>query len=55
MTDEASAIEAMGREPRLVPGALENFKVTYPSDFALAERLLSAQHRTGNFLCVGQM
>lgn len=40
VTDEASAIEASGRAPRLVPGSLENFKVTYPSDFALAERLL---------------
>lgn len=40
VTDEASAIEATGRAPRLVPGSFENFKVTYPSDFALAERLL---------------
>ncbi len=40
VTDEASAIEATGRAPKLVPGSLENFKVTYPSDFALAERLL---------------
>jgi 2-C-methyl-D-erythritol 4-phosphate cytidylyltransferase len=23
-----------------VPGALENFKITYPQDFVLAERLL---------------
>jgi 2-C-methyl-D-erythritol 4-phosphate cytidylyltransferase len=40
VTDEASAIEAMGHAPRLVPGALENFKVTYPADFELAARLL---------------
>ncbi|MEO8154703.1 MAG: 2-C-methyl-D-erythritol 4-phosphate cytidylyltransferase [Rhizobacter sp.] len=40
VTDEASAIEATGRSPMLVPGSFENFKVTYPSDFALAERLL---------------
>lgn len=40
VTDEASAIEAAGHAPLLVPGALENFKITYPSDFALAERLL---------------
>ncbi len=40
VTDEASAIEATGRAPKLVPGSIENFKVTYPSDFALAERLL---------------
>ena len=40
VTDEAGAIEALGLAPRLVPGALENFKVTYPADFDLAERLL---------------
>jgi len=40
ITDEASAIEAMGLAPRLVRGALENFKLTYPPDFELAERLL---------------
>ncbi|MFM9917426.1 MAG: 2-C-methyl-D-erythritol 4-phosphate cytidylyltransferase [Rhizobacter sp.] len=40
VTDEASAIEAMGHAPRLVRGDLENFKVTFPPDFELAERLL---------------
>ena len=40
VTDEASAIEALGHQPRLVTGAFENFKVTWPGDFALAERLL---------------
>src|SRR5207245_8223237 len=40
VTDEASAIEAKGLAPKLVRGALENFKVTYPSDFDMAERLL---------------
>ena len=40
VTDEASAMEAAGHMPRLVPGSLENFKVTYPADFDLAERLL---------------
>ena len=40
VTDEASAIEAMGLSPKLVPGSLENFKLTYADDFALAERLL---------------
>ena len=39
ITDEASAIEAAGLSPKLVPGAMENFKITYPGDFALAERL----------------
>jgi 2-C-methyl-D-erythritol 4-phosphate cytidylyltransferase len=40
VTDEASAIEALGHAPRLVEGAMENFKLTYPADFELAERLL---------------
>ena len=40
VTDEAGAVEAMGLTPKLVPGALENFKITWPADFALAERLL---------------
>ena len=40
ITDEASAIEAAGRSPRLVRGDFENIKVTWPEDFALAERLL---------------
>jgi len=43
VTDEASAVEALGLAPRLVPGALENFKLTYPGDFALAERLLCSR------------
>jgi 2-C-methyl-D-erythritol 4-phosphate cytidylyltransferase len=40
VTDEASAIEALGHAPRLVAGSLENFKITWPADFDLAERLL---------------
>ena len=40
VTDEASAIEACGLSPLLVRGSIENFKLTYASDFALAERLL---------------
>jgi 2-C-methyl-D-erythritol 4-phosphate cytidylyltransferase len=43
ITDEASAIEALGHAPRLVPGAYDNFKVTWPADFALAARLLSTR------------
>ncbi|MGD7215021.1 2-C-methyl-D-erythritol 4-phosphate cytidylyltransferase, partial [Ralstonia pseudosolanacearum] len=41
VTDEASAIEAAGHRPLLVAGALRNFKVTYPDDFALAEAILA--------------
>jgi 2-C-methyl-D-erythritol 4-phosphate cytidylyltransferase len=40
ITDEASAIEATGQSPRLVRGDFDNIKVTWPEDFALAERLL---------------
>ena len=40
VTDEASAIEALGHAPRLVVGDYANLKVTWPGDFALADRLL---------------
>ncbi len=40
ITDEASAIEALGHAPKLVPGDYQNIKVTWPEDFALAERLM---------------
>lgn len=45
VTDEASAIEALGHAPLLVRGALDNFKLTWPDDFALAERLLQVPAR----------
>jgi len=41
VTDESSAIEAQGLRPKLVLGDSENLKVTWPSDFALAERVLA--------------
>ena len=40
VTDESSAIEALGLAPRLITGSAQNFKVTYPEDFALAEAVL---------------
>jgi 2-C-methyl-D-erythritol 4-phosphate cytidylyltransferase len=40
VTDEASAIETLGLSPLLVPGSAQNFKVTFPEDFALAEAVL---------------
>jgi 2-C-methyl-D-erythritol 4-phosphate cytidylyltransferase len=43
VTDESSAIEALGLAPRLVAGSAQNFKVTYPEDFALAEAVLQAR------------
>ena len=41
VTDESSAMETMGLKPLLVPGNAQNFKVTYPEDFALAEACLN--------------
>lgn len=43
ITDEASAIERSGAQPRLVEGRASNFKVTYPHDFALAEAILGSR------------
>ena len=43
VTDESSAIESQGLQPRLVEGSMHNFKVTYPADFALAEAILKAR------------
>ena len=40
VTDESSAMEWMGLRPLLVTGSAQNFKVTYPQDFALAESVL---------------
>lgn len=41
VTDEAGAVEAAGHRPKLVRGEFENFKLTWPGDFALAARLLA--------------
>jgi 2-C-methyl-D-erythritol 4-phosphate cytidylyltransferase len=40
VTDEASAVEALGLRPQLVEGSPRNFKVTLPHDAALAELYL---------------
>lgn len=45
VTDEASAMEALGHAPLLVAGSAQNFKVTYPEDFALAEAVLMARRK----------
>ena len=44
-TDEASAIERLGLQPKLVMGDSRNLKVTYPQDMALAETLLRSMER----------
>lgn len=43
VTDEASAMEMAGHPPLLVRGSAQNFKVTYPEDFALADAILSSR------------
>jgi 2-C-methyl-D-erythritol 4-phosphate cytidylyltransferase / 2-C-methyl-D-erythritol 2,4-cyclodiphosphate synthase len=41
ITDEASALEAMGINPRVVQGSARNFKVTTPADAQLMEHILA--------------
>lgn len=43
VTDESGAVEALGLAPLLVPGSAQNFKLTYPDDFALAETILQGR------------
>jgi len=43
VTDEASAIESMGLQPRLVRSRTDNIKVTNPEDAALAEAILRSE------------
>ncbi|MFN2409841.1 MAG: 2-C-methyl-D-erythritol 4-phosphate cytidylyltransferase [Halomonas sp.] len=43
VTDEASAVEALGETPQLVPGRRDNIKVTHPDDLALAAAILTSQ------------
>ena len=40
VTDEASAIEALGLQPRMIVGEAANLKITLPPDIALAELIL---------------
>lgn len=48
VTDEASAMEALGHRPKLVEGSPRNFKVTLPHDIALAElHLMDLLHLKG--------
>lgn len=46
VTDEASAVEAMGLRPRLVAADATNLKVTYPLDLHLAEIILRDRERS---------
>ena len=40
-TDDASVVEATGKEVKLIKGNAENIKITTPKDLLLAEMLLS--------------
>lgn len=44
ITDDASAIEALGLQPKLITSDAYNFKVTYPQDLALAELILKQRN-----------
>ncbi|MDO9470846.1 MAG: 2-C-methyl-D-erythritol 4-phosphate cytidylyltransferase [Nitrosomonas sp.] len=46
VTDDASAVEALGFQPKLVLGDAYNFKVTYPQDLALAELILQKRNNS---------
>lgn len=46
VTDEASAIEALGLKPKLVAADATNLKVTYPLDLHLAEWILANRKQT---------
>ena len=43
VTDEASAVEAMGLRPRLIEGRTTNLKVTYAADMEIAELILRSR------------
>ena len=42
VTDEASAVEQMGLQPKLVMGSPDNLKVTWPADWRTAENCLKS-------------
>ena len=44
ITDESSAVEALGMAPLLVEGSRDNLKITRPEDLALAEFYLSNRY-----------
>lgn len=44
VTDEASAVEALGFKPRLIEGRADNIKITVPEDLKTAERILQARN-----------
>lgn len=47
ITDEASAAEYAGKQPRVVMGRGDNIKITHPQDLVLAEAILAWQAQEG--------
>ena len=47
ITDDASAIEAIGQSPKLVLGSAENIKITLPEDLMLARLIWARQMASG--------
>ena len=45
MTDEASAMEATGMQPLLIPCSPDNIKITLPNDIQFAEMIIKAQEK----------
>jgi 2-C-methyl-D-erythritol 4-phosphate cytidylyltransferase len=43
VTDESSAMEAMGQHAKLIAGRTDNLKITVPTDLALAESVLASR------------
>ena len=42
-TDEASAVEAMGKDVLMIEGRKDNIKITHQSDLMIAETILQNQ------------
>jgi len=43
MTDDASAMELQGKQPKIIAGRADNLKITRPEDLALAKFYLEQQ------------
>jgi len=54
VTDEAGAVEALGRKPKLVAADATNFKITYPLDLHLAELILRDRNAMNAQTRIGQ-
>ncbi len=53
ITDESSAIELMGYQPKLVQGRADNLKITQPEDLDLAEFYLQKNEKGNQIMRIG--